>query len=91
MVLVEDYIQVKAIKIDDPLVDIFLIKALATVFEKNLDEAVHQPQDLCSKHVVCNLIFVDDAVLSINVLPKTVKLGCKDAVFTKDKAYCGHE
>jgi hypothetical protein len=38
---VEDYVHVEAIKIDDPLVDIFLVRALPTVFEEKLDEAVH--------------------------------------------------
>ncbi len=81
MELVENYVQVEAIKIDDPLVEVFLVGALATVFKEKLDEAVHQPQDLCSKCVVnCNSIFVDDA-----------KLGCKGAVFAEDKTYCSCE
>ncbi len=92
MEMVEDYVHVEAIKIDDPLVDVFLVGALPTVFKEKIDEAVHQPQDLSSKHVIdCNSIFVDDAVLSINVHHKIMKLGCKDAVFAKDKAYCCRE
>jgi hypothetical protein len=49
MELVEDHIHVEAIKIDDPLVDVFLVGALVTVFEEKLNKAVHQPQDLCSE------------------------------------------
>ncbi len=93
MELVENKVQVKAVKINDPLVDVFLVGALAKVFEDKLDGAVHRPQDLCSKRVLDhNLIFVlDDAVLSINVLHKIAKLGCKDAVFAKDQAYCSRK
>jgi hypothetical protein len=90
--LVEDYVHVEAIKINDPPVNVFLVGALPTVFKEKLDEAVHQSQDLNSKRVVdCNSIFVDDAMLSINVHHKITKLGCKDAVFAKNKAYCCRE
>ncbi len=82
---VEDYIHVEATKINDSLVDVFSVRALPTVFEEKLDEAVHRPQDLSSKRVVnFNSIFVDDVVLSIKVHHKITKLGCKDAVFAKD-------
>ncbi len=39
--MVQDYIHVEAIKINDPLVDIFLVGALPTVFKEKLDEAAH--------------------------------------------------
>jgi hypothetical protein len=38
---VEDFIHVEAIKINNPLVKVFLVGALPTVFEEKLDEAVH--------------------------------------------------
>ncbi len=92
METMQDYVHVEAIKIDNPLVDVLLVVALAAVFKKKLDEAVHQPQDLCSKRVVnCHPIFVDDAVLSVDIHHKVPKLGCKDAVFAKNKTYCNHE
>ena len=62
---VQENDQVEAIKVNDPLVDILLIEALATVFEEKLREAVHRPQNLCSECVFGrNSVFVDDAVLS---------------------------
>jgi hypothetical protein len=89
MEMIQDYVHAEAIKIDNPLVDVLLVMALAAVFKKKLGEAVHQPQDLCSKCVVDhNPIFVDDAVLSVDIHHKVPKLGCKDAVFAKNKTYC---
>ena len=89
MEVVQYYVHVEAIKINNPLVDVLLAKALAAVFEKELGEAVHCPQDFCSKCVVyCNPVFVDDAMFVdfLHKIPK--KPGSKDAVFAKDKACC---
>ena len=62
---VQENDQVEAIKVNDPLVDILLIEALATVFEEKLREAVHRPQNFCSECVFGrNSVFVDDAVFS---------------------------
>lgn len=68
---IQDYVDVETIK-------------LAVVFQKKLGEAVHRPQDLCSKRVDDhNFVFVDD--------DKIPKFGCKDAVFAEDKNYCNCE
>ncbi len=90
--MVQDYVHVKIVKINDSLVNVLLVRALSRVFEENLGEAVHHPQDLCRECVVdCNSIFVDDAMLSIDVLHEITKLGHKDAVFAKNKTYCNCE
>ena len=61
------------------------------VFKKELGEAVHRPQDFCSKRVIyCNPDFVDNAKF-VDFLHKIPKPGSKDAVSTEDKAYCHHE
>ena len=84
---VQYYVHVEAIKIDNPLVDVLLVEALAAVFEKELGEAVHRPQDFCSKRVIYrNPVFVDDAMF-VDFLHKIPKPGSKDAVFAEDKAY----
>ena len=41
MEAVQENVQVEAVKINDPLVDVLSVEALATVFEKELSEAVH--------------------------------------------------
>jgi hypothetical protein len=62
-----------------------LVEALAAVFEKELGEAVHRPQDFCSKRVVYrNPVFVDDAMF-VDFLHEITKPGSKDAVFVEDK------
>jgi hypothetical protein len=92
METIQDYVHVEAIEINNSLVDVLLVVALAAVFKRKLGEAVHQPQDLCSKRVVDrNPIFVDNAVLPIDIHHKVPKLGCKDAVFAKNKTYCNRE
>jgi hypothetical protein len=39
--MMQDYVHVEAIKIDNPLVDVLLVVSLAAVFKKKLGEAVH--------------------------------------------------
>ena len=91
MEAVQYYVHVEAIKINNPLVDVLLVEALAAVFKKELGEAVHRPQDFCSKRVIYrNPVLVDDAMF-VNFLHGIPKPGSKDAVSTKDKAYCHHE
>ncbi len=73
--VVGDHIHIEAIKINDPLVNVFVIWALAGVFEEELDKAFYQPHDLVSERVFsCNSIFVDDAMLSVVVPHKIAKL-----------------
>ncbi len=63
MEAVQENVQVEAVEVNDPLVDILSIEALATVFKEKLREAVHRPQNFCSKCVFGrNSVFVDDAV-----------------------------
>ncbi len=40
---VQYYVHVEATKINNPLVNVLLVEALATVFKKELGEAVHRP------------------------------------------------
>jgi len=88
---VQYYVHVKAIKINNPLVDVLLVEALAAVFKKELGEAVHHPQDFCSKRVIyCNPDFVDNAKF-VDFLHKIPKPGSKDAVFAEDKSYRDRE
>ena len=88
---VQENIQVEAVEVNDPLVDILSIKALATVFEEKLREAVHRPQNFCSKCVFGrNSVFVDDAVF-IDFVHKIQKLSGKDAVLAEDKFNCERE
>ena len=89
---VQNYVHVKTTKINNSQVNVLLVRALSTVFKEKLGEAVHCPQDLCRKRVIdCNSFFVDDGMLSIDVLHKNHKVGCKDAVFTEYKTYCNCE
>ncbi len=63
MEAVQENIQVEAVKINDPLVDVLSVEAQATVFEKELSEVVHRPQIFCSERVVGrDPVFVDDAI-----------------------------
>jgi hypothetical protein len=63
MEAVQENIQVEAVEINDPLVDVLSVEALATVFEKELSEAVHRPQKFCSERFVGrDPIFVDNAI-----------------------------
>ena len=53
--MVHEYVHVEAIEINNPLVDVLSVMALAAIFEKKLGGAVHRPQDLCNKRVLdCN-------------------------------------
>ena len=90
--MVQEYVHVEAIEINNPLVDVLSVMALAAIFEKKLGGAVHRPQDLCNKCVLdCNFFFVDDAVFSVSILHKIPNLGFKDAVFAEDRIYCDRE
>ena len=82
---VQDYVHVEAIEINNPLVDVLSVEALAAVVKEELGEAVHRSQDFCSKRVVnCNPVFVDHAIF-VDFLHKIPKPGSKDAVFAEDK------
>ena len=85
---VQGYVDVEAIKINNPLANVLLVETPAAVFEEKLGEAIHQPQDFCNKLVVNhNPVLVDQAVF-VDFLHKIPKPGSKDAFFAKDKTYC---
>ena len=91
MEAVQYYVHIEAIKINIPLVDVLSVEALVAVFEKELGEAVHRPQDFCSKRVIYrNPVLVDDAMF-VNFLHEIPKPGSKDAVFAEDKSYRDRE
>ncbi len=72
-----DYVQVEGIKVDDLLINILSIGAFATVFEEELDKAVHLPKDFGCKGVVGgNSSLVDDAMFPFDVLHKPSELDC---------------
>ena len=82
---VHENVQVEAVEVNDPLVDILSVEALATVFEEKLREAVHRPQKFCCECVFGrNSVFVDDAVF-VDLFHKIQKLSGEDAVLAEDK------
>ena len=74
--LEKENIHMKVVKVDHPLVHVFLIHALAVVFEEELDLFVYSPKDFSCKTVLSsNSIFVDNVVLG-NLYGKILELNC---------------
>jgi hypothetical protein len=75
----------KVVEVDHPLVHVFLIHALAVVFEEELDLFVYSPKDFSCKTVLSsNSIFVDNVVLG-NLYGKILELNCQDTSFSKNE------
>jgi hypothetical protein len=81
----KENIHMKVVKVDHPLVHVFLIRALAAVFKEELDLFVYSPKDFSCKTVVSgDSIFVDNVVLG-NLYGKILELNCQDTSFSKNE------
>ncbi len=81
-----DDVHVEGVKIDDSLVDVFLVDALATILEDKLDQTVNCTKNFGSKGVIRgNSILVNDSVLSFGDAHEFLELHCEIAFLSKKK------
>jgi hypothetical protein len=84
-----DDVHVEGGEVDDSLVDVLTVGAVAAILQKYLHEAIHRPQDFCCEGIVgCDPVLVRDAVLPCHIRHKFQQLLCQNALVAEEEA-CG--